>query len=447
MFMPHVRFFITVSAGKARLGVVACCAALALAFSAPSKQPETIQQPAPPASQSGDTQQPATPAPPQSAAPKETPPQETSGLTEAELKKMLAGKALFLRGGYLDNTLSFDEHGRLIGHSPQGSYTLCAIQIDRVHVTKHKVTLEGARYGLHFLGQLASDDPSSAYDRVRITPKKKVVKITIDREIVVKPKKEKEKGAKAGKEPVTDKEPTAGNEKERKNRHNKHAAAPAEQAKPAAPQGADEMSEADQLKASIAATPAEERPADPKSVTTTTSPAHATRVLQDALENVFAQGIDERMKASLPDYWKLYYQAMDAKVDYRPKDPSILRQNSVDQKARLLTQFSPDSNEFAQANGIADLAQYHAVVGPDGTVGEVVVSRPIGFGLDENAVAAIRKAKFSPAIKDGTPVPVMLDLNVSFRIFSKMTIVHAPPEAADKPAEPILPGPYSVPRS
>ncbi len=71
---------------------------------------------------------------------------------------MLVGKALYLRGGYLDNTLSFNEHGRLIGHSPQGSYTLNAIQIDRVRVTKHKVTLEGARYGLHFLGQLANED-------------------------------------------------------------------------------------------------------------------------------------------------------------------------------------------------------------------------------------------------------------------------------------------------
>jgi TonB family protein len=363
---------------------------------------------------------------------------------------MLVGKALYLRGGYLDNTLSFDEHGRLIGHSPQGSYTLCAIQIDRVRVTKHKVTLEGARYGLHFLGQLASDDPSSAYDRVRITPKKKVVKITIDREMVVKPKKEKEKGkgAKAGKEPTTDKESTPGNEKDRKNRHVKRSAAPAaEQAQPALPQGTDEMSEADQLKASIAATPAEERPADPKSVTTTTSPEHATRMLKEALENVFAQGIDERMKTSLPDYWKLYYQAMDTKTDYRPKDPSVLRQSQVDQKARLLTQFAPDSNELAQANGIADMAQYHAVVGPDGTVGEVVVSRPIGFGLDENAVEAIKKAKFSPAILDGKPVAVMLNLNVSFRIFSKMTNVHPPPEPADKPAEPILPGPYSVPQS
>jgi TonB family protein len=206
------------------------------------------------------------------------------------------------------------------------------------------------------------------------------------------------------------------------------------------------MSEADQLKASIAAAPEEERPADAKSVTTTTSPAHATQVLKDAIDQVFAQGLDERMMANLPDFWKLYYQAVAAKADYRPKDPAVLRQNTVDQKARLLTNFEPDSNEYAQAKGVAGMAQYHAVVGPDGKVGEVVVSRPIGFGLDESAVEAIKKAKFEPAIKDGTPVAVMLNLDVPFRIFSKRTNVHAPPEAADKPAEPILPGPYSVPR-
>ncbi len=132
---------------------------------------------------------------------------------------MLVGKALYLRGGYLENTLEFDEHGGLTTKSPQGSYTLSGIQIDKVHLTKHKVALEGARYGLHFVGQLAYEDPASAVDRVRITPKKKKVKITIDREIVVKPKK------------VKDKE------------------------------------KADQLKASTAET---ERPADAKGVTTTT---------------------------------------------------------------------------------------------------------------------------------------------------------------------------------
>jgi len=352
---------------------------------------------------------------------------------------MLVGKALFLRGGYLDNTLTFNEHGGLIGHSPQGSYTLNAIEIDRVRITSHKVTLEGARYGLHFLGQLANEDSSSAFDRVRITPKKKEVKITIDREMVVKAKKEK--GAKGDTEPEADKKAAAGKEKN-KLKHVKPGTAPAA---PAAPEP-EEMSEADQLKASIAATPEEERPADAKSVTTTTSTEHATRVLKEALDNIFAQGLDERMMAAMPDYWKLYYQAVAAKVDYRPKDPAVLRQNMVDQKARLLTQFEPDSNEFAQAASVVGMAQYHAVVEPDGKVGEVAISRPIGFGLDENAVAAIKKAKFEPAIIDGKPVAVMLNLDVPFRIFSKRTNVHAPPEPADKPAEPVLPGPYSVPR-
>jgi hypothetical protein len=297
-----------------------------------------------------------------------------------------------------------------------------------------------ARYGLHFLGQVASEDTSSAFDRVRITPNKKVVKITIDREMVVKLKK--------------DKEAATGNEKSEKERkfwHVKRADTPsAEQAQAPAPKAAPEpevMSEADQLKASIAATPVEERPADPKSVTTTTSSAHASKMLKDAIDNIFAVGLDERMMASLPDFWKLYYQAVATKADYRPKDPAVLRQNRVDQKARLLTAFEPDSNEFAQANGVAGPALYHAVVGPDGKSAEIVAGRPIGFGLDENAVAAIRKAKFSPALKDGKPVPVLLDLVVQFRILSKRTAVHAEPEPAEKPAKPVLPGPYSVPRS
>ena len=341
---------------------------------------------------------------------------------------MLVGKALYLRGGYLDNSLSFDEHGKLIGHSPQGSYTLSAVQIDRIRITKHKVNLEGARYGLHFLGQLAFEDQSSALDRVRITPKKKVLKITIDREIVVKPKKVKDKDAKAGKE----------KEKGWIFKHAKPVAEPTP-----AP---EEMSEADQLEVSIAATPEAERPVDPNSVTATISPAHATKVLKDALDKIFAHGLDERMMAAMPEFWKLYYQAVADKADYRPKDPAILRQNTVDQKAHLLTTFEPGSNEFAQENGVAGMALYHTVVGTDGQASEIVVGRPIGFGLDESAVAAIRKAKFEPAIKDGKPVPVLLDLVVQFRIFSKLTDMPNSREPADKPAEPILPGPYSVPR-
>jgi hypothetical protein len=363
------------------------------------------------------------------------------GISEEELKQLLAGKALYLRGGYLENTLAFDEHGHLIGHSPQGSYTLSGVEIDKVRLTKHKVELEGVRYGLHFVGQLAYEDPSKSVDRVRITPKKKVVRITIDREIVVKPKKQKElpSGKRKGQklQPGGQQNPVAAGPA------GTTAGAPAATpAQPAAEPG--ELSPADQLKASIAAAPEAERPGDPKSVTTTTSPAHASRVLKDALDQIFAQGLDERMMAAMPDFWKLYYQAVAVKADYRPSDPAICRQNSVDQKARLLTTFEPDSNEFAQANGVAGMALYHTVIGKDGKAGEIAVGRPIGFGLDENAVAAIRKASFQPAMKDGNPVPVLLDLVVQFRIFSHRTAVSNQPQAGDKSDEPQLPGPYSA---
>jgi len=119
----------------------------------------------------------------------------------------------------------------------------------------------------------------------------------------------------------------------------------------------------------------------------------------------------------------------------------------VDQKAKLVSKFEPPSNEWAQGAGVAGMSLYHVVIGADGKPGEIAVARPIGFGLDESAVDAIRTAKYEPAIKDGKPVPVMLDLVVQFRIYSKRTGVSGPTEASDKPPTPALPGPYSVQQS
>jgi len=361
-------------------------------------------------------------------------------ITEDELKHMLLGKQLFLRGGYMDNDLNFNEMGMLIGHSPRGSFTLNEIQIDKVRLTKHKLELEGTRYGLHFTGALAYELSSAAVEPLRITPKKKVLKITVDREQVLVRKTKKEAGAKRKEQiakpappatvpPLPTAEPTA--------------ATTAATTSPAPP-AATEPSDADQLKAQIAAAPAAERPADPASVTTTYSPAHAAKLLRGAIDRVFSVGIDDRLIASMPDCWKLYYQAVAGKADYQPKDPAVLRQNAVDKKARLLSVFQPESNEYAQADAVSGLALYHTVIGADGKPQEIVVARPIGFGLDENAVEAIRKASFEPAIKGGKPVPVLLDLVVEFHIYSKRTAAVGRPEDASKPAETPLPGPYSL---
>jgi Gram-negative bacterial TonB protein C-terminal len=366
-------------------------------------------------------------------------PIQSGVMTDDQLRQMLVGKNFYLRGGYLDDNLSFTEHGALIGHSPQGSYTLNLVEIDRVRLTKHKVELDGVRYGMHFLGALPYEDPEHAMDRVRITPKKKVLRITIDRELIIKPKKEKTK------------KPNNLNAAA-------HIAASSSSSTADSGAGTTQPDDAGNPKSDIAAAPAAEQSADPASVTTTTSPQHAATLLKEALQNILAASLDARMLAGMPDFWKLFYQAQAEKTDFHPADPAVLRQTAVDRKARLLTSFEPDSNEYAQQNGVAGMALYHAVIGTDGKPGEIAVARPIGFGLDENAVASIRNARFEPAMKDGKLVPVLLDLVVEFRIYSNRTAAHTGPENAGsensavaetlpadkKEVSPTLPGPYSV---
>ncbi len=45
------------------------------------------------------------------------------------------------------------------------------------------------------------------------------------------------------------------------------------------------------------------------------------------------------------------------------------------------------------------------------------VVRALGMGLDEKALEAVRKYKFKPAMKGNTPVPVMITVEVNFRLY------------------------------
>jgi periplasmic protein TonB len=45
------------------------------------------------------------------------------------------------------------------------------------------------------------------------------------------------------------------------------------------------------------------------------------------------------------------------------------------------------------------------------------VVRALGMGLDEKALEAVRKYKFKPAMKGSTPVPVMITVEVNFRLY------------------------------
>jgi TonB family protein len=57
------------------------------------------------------------------------------------------------------------------------------------------------------------------------------------------------------------------------------------------------------------------------------------------------------------------------------------------------------------------------VVGADGNPRNIRVINPIGMGLDEKALEAVRTWKFQPALKDGKPVAVEIAVEVDFHLF------------------------------
>jgi TonB family protein len=57
------------------------------------------------------------------------------------------------------------------------------------------------------------------------------------------------------------------------------------------------------------------------------------------------------------------------------------------------------------------------VVDPSGHPRDVRVARSLGLGLDEKAIEAVQKWKFAPGVKDGVPVAVQVNVEVSFRLY------------------------------
>ncbi len=57
------------------------------------------------------------------------------------------------------------------------------------------------------------------------------------------------------------------------------------------------------------------------------------------------------------------------------------------------------------------------IIEPSGETKDIRIVRPLGMGLDEKALVAISSWKFEPARKDGKPVAVMVNVEVTFRLY------------------------------
>jgi protein TonB len=136
----------------------------------------------------------------------------------------------------------------------------------------------------------------------------------------------------------------------------------------------------------------------------------------------------------VPDFWRGYLTGTlpkkptneidkkDEKADPQPVMQSqtgdgVYRVGGKVSEPKPVYSRDPQYNPFARANKFQGTSVVSAVILPDGTVSDVKITRPIGLGLDDEAVRAVRTWQFKPAKKNDQPVAVMINVEVNFRLY------------------------------
>ena len=84
---------------------------------------------------------------------------------------------------------------------------------------------------------------------------------------------------------------------------------------------------------------------------------------------------------------------------------------------RAIYEPDPEYSEEARKAKYQGTVVLAIVVDPTGHPRNVRIARSLGMGLDEKAIEAVQKWKFAPGVRDGVPVAVLVNVEVSFRLY------------------------------
>jgi protein TonB len=90
---------------------------------------------------------------------------------------------------------------------------------------------------------------------------------------------------------------------------------------------------------------------------------------------------------------------------------------------RALRQVAPSYPIEAMRAGVHGVVRLEAIVSADGSVQDVRVVESLdrNYGLDAEAIRAAKAWRFEAGLKDGSPVPVALTIEMTFTISKEVT--------------------------
>ena len=78
---------------------------------------------------------------------------------------------------------------------------------------------------------------------------------------------------------------------------------------------------------------------------------------------------------------------------------------------------NPEYTDRARRKKINGNVVVSFIVTNEGKVRDAIVTRRLDKDLDQQALAAVRTWRFEPALKDGTPVEVRINAELTFRLY------------------------------
>lgn len=130
---------------------------------------------------------------------------------------------------------------------------------------------------------------------------------------------------------------------------------------------------------------------------------------------------DEPLTDAAPIFWTKWLESQDPSE--KPAEKSVQKGESVERVRAGVTpphvNYDPDPaySEPARQTKYQGTTVLWLVIDQEGHPTHIRIQRALGMGLDEEAVAAVQRWKFDPAKRDGEPVPVMINVEVNFRLY------------------------------